>query len=218
VTFGHPFEDPPAIWGVGRLVVDGVVTPWPVAQADVDDEADSLAPRLTALGLEPGGLVLIASLLSEAIHVVPLEKAAGRVGALYSSADATPFDAFRVASLVRQLDAQVVIGVNGAVLDGLEDPAAVFTGLRSVVTADDQAHERLTATGVTPRRWVKLGPTSALEADDGLRYDAARWHVEPDPDTGALLVTNLVPRLTPCDRLPTGIRGSVPEPGLLSLS
>jgi hypothetical protein len=217
VTFGHAFEDPPATWGVGRLVVDGVMTPWPVAQDDVDDEAESLAPRLTALGLEAGGVVLIASLLSEAIHVVPLEKAAGRVGALYSSADATPFDAFRVASLVRQLEAQVVVGVNEAVLDGLDDPVGAFAGLGSVVTADEDAHVRLTANGLAPRRWVKLGPTSAIEANDGLRYDAARWQLEPDPETGELLVTNLVPRLTECTRLPTGIHATIPEPGLLHL-
>jgi hypothetical protein len=218
VTFGHGFEDPPAVWGVGRVVVGGVVTPWPVAPADIDDEAESLAPRLTALGLEAGGLVLIASLLSEAIHVVPLEKAAGTLGALYSSADATPFDAFRVASLVRQLEAQVVVGVSGAVLDGLEDAASVFAGLRNVVTSDEDAHRRLTAAGLAPRRWVKLGPTSAIEAADGLRYDDTRWQVESDADTGELLITNLVPRLTPCDRFPTGVRGTAPEPGLIAVS
>jgi hypothetical protein len=219
MTFGHAFEDAPSVWGVGRLVIDGIVTPWPVAQADIDDEAESLAPRLSALGLEPGGLVLIASMLSEAIHVVPLEKAAGKVGALYSSADATPFDAFRVASLVRQLEAQVVMGVNGAVLDGLEDAAAVFGGLRSVVTADDDAHGRLTAAGLEPRRWVKLGPTSAIEGTDGdgLRYDETRWQVEADGQTSELLLTNLAPRLTPCDRFPTGLRGAVLEPGLLAV-
>lgn len=218
MTFGHAFEDPPAVWGIGRVVVDDVVTPWPVAQADIDDEAESLAPRLSALGLEPGGLALIASLLSQAMHVVPLEKAAGKIGALYSSADATPFDAFRVASLIRQLEAQVVVGVNGAVLDGLEDAAAVFAGLKSVVTADVNAFDRLTALGVTPTRWVKLGPTSAIEADDGLRYDPTRWQVEVAADTGVLLLTNLAPRLTPCDRFPTGVRARVLDPGLLILS
>ena len=144
MTFGHAFEDAPAVWGIGRVVVDGVVTPWPAAQADIDDEAESLAPRLPALGLEPAGVVLIVSLLSQAMHVVPLEKAAGKVGALYSSADATPFDAFRTASLIRQLEAQVVLGVDAEVLDGLDangtDLAATFGGLAAVATADEDAH------------------------------------------------------------------------------
>ena len=121
VMFAKRYEDPPEVWGVGRVVVDGEVVPWPVAQADIEDEAESLAPRLAALGLEPGGLVLIVSMLSQAMHVVPFEQAAGRLGALYSSADATPFDAFRVAALVRQLEPQVVLGITGDVLDGLAE-------------------------------------------------------------------------------------------------
>ncbi len=50
VMFAKRYEDPPGVWGVGRVVVDGEVVPWPVAQADVEDEAESLAPRLSALG------------------------------------------------------------------------------------------------------------------------------------------------------------------------
>ena len=96
--FAKRFEEPPRVWGIGRLVVDGGVTPWPVAQRDIEDEAESLASRLTALGVEPGGLVLIVAMLSQAMHAVPLEQAAGRVGALYSSADATPFHVLKMSS------------------------------------------------------------------------------------------------------------------------
>ena len=63
-------------------------------------------------------------MLSQAMHAVPFEQAAGKLGALYSSADATPFDAFRVAALARQLEAQVVVGITGSVLDGLVDAGA----------------------------------------------------------------------------------------------
>jgi len=222
VTFAKRYEDAPEIWGVGRLVVDAEVTPWPVAQRDIDDEADSLAPRLAALGLEPGGLVLVVAMLSQAVHAVPLERAAGKVGALYSSADATPFDAFRVAALTRQLEPQVVIGITGDVLDGLvgtgRDPADVLAAVPAVVTADDDAHARLRADGFSPRRWLKLGPTSAIEglAEDGPVYDASRWRVEEDD--GELVITNVVPRYTDADRLRTGVRGRVVEEGRVSVS
>ena len=93
------FEPAPRVWGVGRVVVGSEVTPWPVGRADIEDEAAAMAPRLAALGLGDGGLILIVSLLSQAIHVAPFEQAAGLVGARFSSADATPFDAFRTASL-----------------------------------------------------------------------------------------------------------------------
>jgi hypothetical protein len=222
VMFAKRYEDPPGVWGVGRLVVDGEITPWPVAERDIDDEAESLVPRLAALGLEAGGLVLIASMLSQAMHVVPLERAAGRVGALYSSADATPFDAFRVAALTRQLEPQVVMGITGDVLDGLadagRDPAEVLGPVPAVVTADDEAHARLLAAGLAPRRWLKLGPTSAIEErrQDGPLYDATRWRVEED--AGELVISNRVPRLTEATRLRTGVRGRVAEEGRVSVS
>ena len=153
--FAKRYEDPPEVWGVSRVVVDGDVTPWPVAEADIEDEAESLAPRLAALGLEPGGLALVVAMLSQAVHAVPFERAAGKLGALYSSADATPFDAFRVAVLVRQLEPQVVVGITSSVLDGLveagRDPAEVLGPVPAVVTADDDAHTRLRAAGLSTR-------------------------------------------------------------------
>jgi hypothetical protein len=192
-----------------------------VAQRDIDDEAASMAPRLAALGLEPGGLVLIVSMLSQAMHAVPLEQAAGKVGALYSSADATPFDAFRVAALVRQLEPQVVLGITGDVLDGLaetgREPAEVLGPVPAVVTADAGAHARLRDSGLAPRRWVRLGPTSAIEGieGDGARYDATRWDVQAGDD-GELVISNRVPRLTPARALRTGVRGSVVAEGRLA--
>jgi len=222
VMFAKRYEDPPEVWGVSRIVVDGDVTPWPVAQADIEDEAESLAPRLAALGLEPGGLVLVVAMLSQAAHAVPFERAAGKLGALYSSADATPFDAFRVAALARQLEPQVVVGITGGVLDGLVDagrePAEVLGSVPAVVAADDDAHARLRAAGLAPRRSVQLGPTTAIEGLDqnGPVYDATRWSVE-EVD-GELVVSNLVPRLTEARQLRTGVRGRVVEEGRVSVS
>jgi hypothetical protein len=221
VSFAAAYEDAPRVWGVGRVVVDGEVTPWPVAASDIDDEAESQAARLASLGLSAGDLLLIVSRLSEAIHVVPLEKAAGLVGALYSSADATPSDAFRTASLIRQLEPAAVVGLNGAVLEGVadlgRDPADVFGGVPAIATVDDTARAALTAVGLEPRRWVKLGPTSAWEEAPGtLTYDAGRW--EAQHDGGEIVVTNLAPRLTAAKRLRTGLHGRVAAPGTIVLA
>jgi hypothetical protein len=220
--FAKRYEDPPGVWGVSRVVVDGEVTPWPVSEDDIEDEAESLAPRLAALGLEPGGLVLVVAMLSQALHAVPFERAAGKLGALYSSADATPFDAFRVAALTRQLEPQVVLGITGSVLDGLveagHDPADVLGPVPAVVVADDDAHARLCAAGLAPRRSVQLGPSTAIESPDadGPVYDATRWSVE-EVDA-ELVISNLVRRLTDARQLRTGVRGRVVGEGRVSVS
>ncbi|HEV2310374.1 MAG TPA: hypothetical protein VGU73_07615, partial [Acidimicrobiia bacterium] len=197
MVFAARYEDPPAVWGVGRVVVGDEVQPWPVSAADVDDETESMASRLAELGLGDGGLVLIVSLLSEAIHVAPFERAAGTLGARYSSADATNFDAFRTVSLVRQLRPSVVLGVNNRVCDGVadleRDLADVFAGVGAVVAADDDSDVRLNAAELPTGRWLLVGPTSAVRTPgaSAFAYDAARWRVEED--AGELLVTNLAP-------------------------
>ena len=222
MTFAAAYENPPQVWGIGRVVVGDAIVPWPVSEADIEDETDVATVQLQALGLTADELVLIVSLLSQAIHVAPFERAAGRVGALYSSADASRFDAFRTASLVRQLGANVVLGVDAAVLDGFDDldrdPAEVFAPVRAVVAADAGAYGRLRAAGLRPGRWLRLGPFSAISrpGDETLSYDAGRWQVEATD--GELRVTNLVDRLTPCNRFTTGVAGTVLEPGRLSLA
>ena len=208
-------EDAPAVWGVGRLVVGGAVSPWPVSQSDIDDEADAAAAHLASLGVGTGDVVLVVALLSEAIHAVPLEKAAGLVGALYSSADATVMDAPRTAYLINQLRPRAVVGVSAAVIRGLREhdhePGDVFSPVPAVATADDAAWQDLVEAGLAPRRWAKVGPTSALEcaARAGLHLDAARWDV--DVADGEVVITNRAPRLTPCSQLRSGFVGSITD-------
>ncbi len=221
MTFAAAYEDPPRVWGVGRVVVGDEVVPWEVSEADIDDETEVATDFLRELGLREDELVLLVSYLSQAIHVAPFERAAGKVGALYSSADASRFDAFRTASLVRQLRPSVVFGVDDAVLDGFadleRDPAEVFEAVRSVVASGTTAQARLIDAGVTAGVWLRLGPLNAVgrPGEHELRYDATRWQVDA-PD-GELLVTNVAERLTPSDRFRTGVRGSVPAPGRIAL-
>jgi phenylacetate-coenzyme A ligase PaaK-like adenylate-forming protein len=208
-------ERAPTVWGAGRLVVDGSVTPWPVSQTDIDDEAEAAAAHLASLGVGAGDFVVIVALLSEAIHAVPLEKAAGVLGALYSSADATAMDAARTEYLVNQLRPRAVVGVNAAVIDGLRErgrkPGEVFAEVPAVATADDAAWRTLVDAGLAPRRWAKVGPTSALECAQraGLHLDGERWDV--DVAGGGVVITSRTVRLTPSARLETGFTGSIAD-------
>jgi hypothetical protein len=190
------------VWGVGTVGGE----PWPVSPADIADETQTATEHLRTLGLGAGGLVLIVSRLAETIHVAPLELAAGRLDARWSSADATEGDAFRVASLIRQLTPDVVIGVNADVVATLDDHASVFASVPVVAVTDAIAWRAIDGA----RWWLRLGPTSAFECDAraGAHVDGQRWRVDIAAD-GEVLVTNLVSRLAPATRLATGVRGHV---------
>jgi len=198
---GRDTATPPGVWGVG--IVGSA--PWPVASADIEDETESAVEHLRTLGIGAGGLVLIVSRLAETIHVAPLELAAGRLAARWSSADATAGDAFRTASLIAQLSPDAVIGVNATMVGALDDPRAVFGRVPCVAVTDRSAYDALDA----PRWWLRLGPTSAFEcaARAGAHYDASRWRVETQD--GEVVMWNRAPRLTACDGWPTGLRGTV---------
>jgi hypothetical protein len=209
-------EPLPAVWGVGRLVIADEVVPWPVSAADIDDEALVAAEHLSVLGVGEADVVIIVSLLSDAIHTYPLEQAAGLRKAVYSCTDATPFDAFRTAALTRQLAPKAVVGLSPAVLEGLteqgRDLTEIFGAVPAVATSSEEAYRVLKDAGLAARRWLRIGPTSAFECEalDGAHYDGTRWRVETDHD-GHVLVTNLAPRLTAADRLMTGLVGEVAE-------
>jgi hypothetical protein len=204
----------PDVWGVGRVLIGGQTVPWPVSQRDVDDESRAHVVSMRRLGVGEGDVVVICSLLSETIHVVPLEQAANLVGARYSSTDATEFDAFRTAAMIRQVSPTAVIGVNRDVVTGLRnlghDLREVFEPVGAVATTDDDAHRALEHAGLAPRRWLKLGPTSGFECGerDGVHFDAARLRVGVGGD-GGLTVTTTANRLTACADLPIGLRGEL---------
>jgi hypothetical protein len=85
----------------------------------------------------------------------------------------------------------------------------VFGAVPAVATVDPVAWQALADAGLSPRRWAKVGPTSALECARraGLHIDGARWDV--DVEAGEVVLTNRVGRLTPCTRLRTGIAAAV---------
>jgi hypothetical protein len=189
----------PKVWGVGVVGSEA----WPVSPDDVGDETESAVEHLRVLGLREGGLVLIVSRLAETIHVAPLELAAGRLNARWSSCDATEGDAFRTASLIRQLQPDAVIGINETILSAVADDT--FDAVPAVAVTDRAAHDAVSSS----RWWLRLGPTSAFECEEraGAHYDAGRWLVEQVG--GEIVVTSRAPRLRPARQLPTGLRGAV---------
>jgi hypothetical protein len=109
------------LWAVGRYDgVEGPVT-WEISQDEINRDLGSAPRALATLGVGAGGRVMHCSLLSEAGHFFPLVIGTMLVGAQVSQADSTSGDATRVAMFLRLLAYDAVLGVNAAILDGLDE-------------------------------------------------------------------------------------------------
>ncbi len=200
------------MWGVGTFTTSDGPVPFPVSESDHDADTAAAGRALDSLGIDRGDRVLIVGLVSECAHLVPFHEALHERGAILSGADATPFDASRTAKLARQLQVRAVLGVNGAVLDGLAsdgfDLADVFTPV-PVVAARPDAVQRLRAEGVVAHVWAHVGPTVAVECRPGAgaHVDGALWDVAEHG--GEIVIAARGPRALDPGPHRTGLRAAI---------
>lgn len=171
------------LWGISQVVTADGLRSYPVGFADIAADTAAAQDELRRLGVEPGQSVLYTSLMSEAALYTPYLDATWQLGAVVSCADATGPDAYRVPMLIGALPRlAAVIGINAAVLDGLEaggrDLAAVFATVPAVLARPD-AWPRLRDAAVPALLWAQLGPVIAVEcrARRGAHVPAG-WSVE----------------------------------------
>ena len=197
-------------WGVGQYVDGaGQRIAWNVSHAEIERDMGRAIARLEAVGVGPGRRVLWCSMLSEAAQFWPFIVATMLRGAQLSCADATYAEATRVAMFTRQMDYYAVLGVNGALLDGLDGLGLPYSDVLANVTvlgARPDAHGRLVAAGLSPTHFVLAGPAVAIGDAPGspARVDSTEWALR-DLD-GRVAVTSIAERATPFDRTPTAIR------------
>jgi hypothetical protein len=199
---------PGDLWGWGRFGDEQLL---PLSFDDIRRDAMAARAGLRSLALPSDAKVVVVSTVSEFGHFWPVLQAAHDLGYVTSTADATPYDAGRTEMFCRLLSPSSVIGLDDAVLDGLEasglDPGSVFARVSRVV-ARGQAVNRLRDAGVGALRWVALGPTTAMDCRHGhLHYDRRQWRVESEG--GRLVLSSTMGRAYPVDHLDTGLRGTV---------
>jgi hypothetical protein len=199
-------------WGIATYG-DGV--PYPLSYADVERDTEGAVRALGALEVGAGDTVLVVSRLEEGGHFWPFNAAVAQLGMLGLCADATLFDAARTEMLLRRFDVKVAVGVNRAVIDGLElagfTPASVF-GRAKLIVARTDAAPLIAAMGVPVRRWQQLGPTYAMDCSLGrLHVDTAQWDVSVDRDE--LVVRARQERAVGADPIATGVAGTVDKDG-----
>ena len=211
-------------WGIGQYIdAQGRRSPWTVSNQEIERDIGSASRALKRLGITAGQRVLWCSMLSEAAQFWPLIVSTMVAGAQLSCADATEAEAPRVRMFCRELEYRAVLGVNGPILDGLDELGlgypAVF-GRIPILGARPDAYARLEASGLTPHHFVLAGPVVAIGDAPGApaAIDATGWALS-DTD-GRVAVTNLTERATAFVQTPTNVTATaitntsfVPYPG-----
>jgi hypothetical protein len=209
------------LWGVGSYEGGATRESWEISQGEMQREIGAAPRRLEALGLTGGTRVLLCSMLSEAGQFWPLTIGAMLTGAQLSCADANEGDAVRVAMFLRLVEYRAVLGITGAILDGLDaldrNYEEVF-GSVPVLGARPDAYARLVGRGLAPHHFVLCGPALAIGSAPGAPacVDADEWRLDLEGDR--VTVTNLEPRATTFDHAPTAIRGALDDDGLVPLT
>ena len=209
----------PPLWGVARYHGAGGPTTWEISHDEIHRDLGSAPRALAALGVGTGGRVLHISLLSEAGHFFPLVIGTMLVGAQVSCADATTGDATRIAMFLRLLDYDAALGVNAAILDGLDELGITYVDAFArvrVVGARPDAIARLAAAGLEPHAFVLCGPAVAIAPSPGapaVVADRAEWELGVRNDH--ITVTNLRPRATEFHATVTAVRGTVVDGGVV---
>jgi hypothetical protein len=198
------------LWGIAQYEDGTGRRPWSVSHAEIEREMGRAMGTLGGLGIGADSRVLWCTVLSEAAHFWPMFIGTMLSGGQFSLADATSADALRVGMFLRRLSYRSVMGVNEAVLDGLDDLdrsyADVF-GAVPIVGARPGAYERLVAAGLEPHWFVLCGPAVAIAVEAGgpALVDAEEWALDSDGDR--ILITSRQPRAQTFTRTPTAIRG-----------
>lgn len=184
----------------------------PVSAQEMERATHAQSRRIASFHFRSGDHMLVTALYDEAAQFTPTELALREFGLVLCSADASPFDAARTESILRRFEVAAVMGVNAALVDGLEglghDPTRLFAG--PVVWARPDAYARLQKVpGLKLRRWIEIGPAVAIECafGTGAHIDALEWQVEEED--GEILLTNRLNRALDFSRYHTGIKARV---------
>jgi hypothetical protein len=200
-----------AVWAIGRFHDGDTTVFWPSTRAERARAAAFAAPRLAALGIAAGDRVLLVSMMSDGVQIVPYEDALRQLGAVMTPADATGSDAARVATVVERAAPRAVIGLNTATLDGLESlglDASILSSV-GVLVADGLAAARLENLGLAPFRWLTVGPAVAIECPErsGLHLDGQGW--DPANEQRVVMLRPRAHRAEDPVPVRTGVRAQV---------
>jgi hypothetical protein len=184
----------------------------PFNRSELERAVRAYQYRIGSSGLQSGAIILVISLYDESFQFGAFNTALLDFDFVRVSADASPFDAARVESIIRQFNPAAVVGINRAILDGLaslgHDAGALLANRR--VWARPDAWAQLQAVpGLKLYRWLEVGPAIAMECGEGAgaHIDSIEWQV--DVDQGELVLSSRLQRCLAFNRYRTGVRATL---------
>lgn len=167
---------------------------------------------LSSFHFRTGSNILLTSLLDQTAQIMPIERALYSSGYVAVSADASPYDAKRVESIIRRFNLTAAINITSITLEGLKglgyNPQELFKGL--IVWADPSAYETLARhANTTTFKYLEIGPATAMECPhkNGSHIDRFEWLTETID--GEIVLTSRLNRCTEFSRYKTGFHGQV---------
>jgi hypothetical protein len=183
----RPAIETGGFWGVGRYRdTAGAWCEIELTSAEFDREVDAAEVRLRSWNVGRHDIVLLIGGVAEAAQLAPFQRAARRLEAITVTAEATEFDARRVAAILERFTLRVLIGLDASVLRGLAQLGDVKTVLgrcENLIVRDD-AYAATAELGLAPAALQMLGPATAMECPQrsGSHLDPRAWTATANGD------------------------------------
>lgn len=184
----------------------------PYSQSEFERAVNAYQYRIGSCGLKSGDVILVISLYDESFQFGAFNHAMLDFDFVRVAADASPFDASRVESIIRQFNPAAVVGITAGVLDGLRglglDPLALLAGRR--IWARPDAYPQLRhSDNIKLYHWLDVGPAIAMECGEasGAHIDRREWQVSIED--GEVVLSSRLQRCMPFDQYRTGIKATL---------
>lgn len=179
----------------------------PISRQEIDRATNAMKRWLGTFQFPVGSRLIVSSSTGVAAQFIPFDQAVVALGLIPCSTEAGATEAGRVKSISRNFDPVGIAVPDKEMLDALDLPT-VLAGKVVWVRPDAYAAIR-SVQGVSARRWVEVGPVTAIEcsAGAGAHFDRYEWDI--DAEDGTLVVTSRLPRCLDFSGWRSGIRGRV---------
>jgi hypothetical protein len=179
----------------------------PMSRVELDRATSAMRRWLATFYFPVGSTLIVSSSTGVAAQFIPFDQAVVALGLIPCSTDAGAGEASRVEAISRRFDPVGVAVPDRAMLEALD--LEIVLRSRVVWVRPDGYDLVKDVTGVTARRWVEIGPVTALECSEGAgaHFDRTEWDIQALD--GELVVSSRLPRSLDFNRWKSGIRGRV---------